>query len=183
MNLNLMRKKNLIVLIVFLVLVVIATLFFSRNKSQVYAPTADFKNATYEIEGNKITLRKGFAQTEVSPDSVSRINTEYFGNEAFGDLNLDGFNDVAFLITQDSGGSGIFFYAVVALGGKRGYLGTNAIFLGDRIAPQTTEIKDGKVIVNFAERGVGEPMSNRPSVGVSKYLRVLNSKLIEIKAI
>jgi len=59
------------------------------------------------------------------------------------------------------------------------YKGTNAILLGDRIAPQTTEIKNGQVIVNYADRAAGEPMTARPSVGVSKYLKVEGTTLVE----
>lgn len=157
-------------------------MFFVVDRRAAYAPTADFKDATYEIEGQKIKLKNGLAKTEVSPDSVAKITTEYFGNEAYGDLNLDGLSDVAFLLTQDGGGSGIFFYAVVALSSEKGYIGTNAIFLGDRIAPQTTEIKDGQVVVNYAERAEGEPMSSKPSLGVSKYLKVINTKLVEVES-
>lgn len=177
---TLILKRKTLLSLVFVGLFLVATfLFFTVDRPAVYAPTADFKDATYEIEGQKITLKDGSAQTDVSPDSVAKTTTEYFGNEAKGDLNADGIADVAFLLTQDSGGSGTFFYAVVALGGKKGYVGTNAIFLGDRIAPQTTEIRDGQVIVNYAERRDDEPMSTRPSVGVSKYLKVINTKLIE----
>lgn len=177
-------KRKALFFAILIVLFFIATvLFFTVDRPAVYAPTADFKDATYEIEGQKTKLKNGFAQTEVSPDSISKITTEYFGNEAMGDLNADGISDIAFLITQDGGGSGTFFYAVVALGSKKGYTGTNAVFIGDRIAPQTTEIRDGQIIVNYAERGVDEPMSVRPSFGVSKYLKVINTKLIEVKAI
>ncbi len=177
-------KRNFLFLIVIVVLFIVATiLFFKVDRPMVYAPTSNFKDATYDIEGQKITLKNGFAQTKVSPESISKITTEYFGNEAVGDLNADGISDVAFLVTQDGGGSGTFFYVVVALGSKKGYTGTNAVFIGDRIAPQTTEIRDGQIIVNYAERGADEPMSVRPSFGVSKYLKIINTKLIEVKAI
>jgi hypothetical protein len=62
------------------------------------------------------------------------------------------------------------------------YQGTNAVLLGDRIAPQTTEIRDGgMLIVNYVERKPGEPMTTRPSMGVSKYLKVEGTMLVEIQ--
>jgi hypothetical protein len=83
-------------------------------------------------------------------------------------------------LTQNNGGSGTFYYVVVALSSPNGYIGTNGILLGDRIAPQTTEIKNGQIIVNYADRKTGEAMTIAPSVGVSKYLNVNGNRLIEI---
>lgn len=139
----------------------------------------DYKNATYLIEGSFVTLTDGFFEAEIAPGSASKITTRYFGNEAFGDLNSDGKVDTAFLLTQNMGGSGTFFYLVVALQTTSGADGTNAIFLGDRIAPQTTSIENGIITVNYADRNPGEPFTTQPSMGVSKYIKVNGSVLIE----
>jgi len=128
-----------------------------------------YKNTAYEIESQLVKLTNGISGT-----------TRYFGNEIIGDLNGDGVGDVAFLLTQNSGGSGTFYYVAVALKTVEGYQGTNAVFLGDRIAPQTTEIHNEEVIVNYADRKPDEPMTANPSVGVSKYFKVANSRLVEI---
>lgn len=136
------------------------------------------KDASYEIEGRSVGLANGVSEVEAAPGSASKIATRYFGNEATGDLNGDGTPDVAFLLTQNSGGSGTFYYAVVAVKTNGGYRGTNAVLLGDRVAPQTTEIRSGRLIVNYAERKPGEPMTASPSVGVSKYLKIVNDRLI-----
>jgi hypothetical protein len=101
-------------------------------------------------------------------------------NEIKADLNGDGLEDVAFLLTQDGGGSGTFYYVVVALKAGTGYKGTNAIFLGDRIAPQKTEIHNGELVVNCAERRPSEPMTVQPSVGVAKYLKIKDDRLVEV---
>jgi len=134
------------------------------------------------IDGQQVTLVNGRAETPAAPDSASKIVTRYFGNVAAGDLNSDGVPDVAFLITRNSGGSGTFYYVVAMLVTADGnYQGTNAVLLGDRVAPQTTEIKGGEVIVNYAERAAGEPMTAQPSVGVSKYLRLVGTTLTEVR--
>ena len=98
-----------------------------------------------------------------------------------GDLNGDGLPDVAFIITQDSGGSGTFYYVVAALKTQTGYQGTNAIFLGDRIAPQNTEIKNEEVAVNYADRKSSDPMTASSSIGISKYLKVVGTELTVVK--
>lgn len=134
--------------------------------------TANYKNATYRIEGQLVTLVNGSAETPVEPGSVMKVVTRYFGNEATGDLNGDGVSDVAFLLTQDPGGTGTFFYAIAAINTATGYQGTSAVLLGDRIAPQTTEVRDGVLIVNYAERDPNEPMVAQPSVGKSLFLKL-----------
>lgn len=143
-------------------------------------PIARYIDATYQIDGKSITLVNGLSEAETAPGPASRITTRYFGNDAFGDLNRDGRADVAFLLTQDTGGSGTFYYVVVALRTAAGNQGTNAVLLGDRIAPQTTNIENGMVIVNYADRNPGESFAIKPSVGISKYLRVIDSKLVEV---
>ncbi len=139
----------------------------------------DPKNATYTINGKPVTLIDGSAAVEDMP--TSKTITAYFGNEARGDLDADGDEDVAAIVIQNGGGSGTFVYAIVALKTDGGYVGTNGILLGDRIAPQTTEIRDGIVIVNYADRKPGEAMVVRPSVGVSLYARVDKGRLVTVE--
>lgn len=143
---------------------------------------ADYKDAEFTIDGKRVKLENGVAETETTPGSASKTVTKYFGNEAKGDINGDGITDLAFLLTQETGGSGTFYYLVAALqGADNRYLGTNAISLGDRIAPQTTEYRDGGVIVNYAIRKAGEPMTVQPSIGVSKYFKILGGELSEVE--
>lgn len=158
-------------------------IWFLVGPDQTAAPqAADHKSATYSIEGQPVALVDGYAETAAAPGSASKTVTRYFGNEATGDLNGDGVSDVAFVLTQDAGGSGTFYYAVAALKTSDGYQGTDAVLLGDRIAPQTTEIQNGQLIVNYADRRSDEPMTAQPSFGVSKYLRVEGALLVVDKS-
>lgn len=143
-------------------------------------PSADYKDTTYIINGQAVALVGGRASTPAAPGSASQVVTQYFGNEAMGDLNGDGTPDTAFILTQSSGGSGIFYYVVVALKTAGGYQGTNAVLLGDRVAPQPTQISGDEVVANYAERKAGEPMTTPPSVSVSKYLRIVAGTLVEV---
>ena len=143
--------------------------------------TFDGKNATFTIDGATTTLVNGISQVPGAPGSASMITTKYFGNEATGDLNGDGLADTAFLITQDTGGSGLFYYAVVAIKTADGYKTTNAFLVGDRIAPQSTYIPTNsqELQVNYAERKPGEPMSAQPSVGATLLLKVTPAGVLE----
>lgn len=148
-------------------------LFGTKNVSAPVQSALDYKNATYLIEGQPVTLVGGRAEVAAAPGSASKTVTQYFGNEATGDLSGDGVPDTAFLLTQDSGGSGTFFYAVAAIKTPQGdYRGTDAVLLGDRVAPQPTEIRDGKLIVNYADRAAGESFAVQPSVGKTIVLKL-----------
>lgn len=149
--------------------------FFYTEKQTV--TTEDFRNAEYLIEGQRIRLEDGRAETEILPGSASKTITAYFGNELHTDLDGDGREDVAFVLTQEHGGSGVFFYAVAALKTDEGYLGSDGYLLGDRIAPQNTTLSPNErhkhvVVFTYAERSPEAAMSDQPSVGTSVYLKL-----------
>ena len=156
--------------------------------SSASAVAFDPRSATYRIEGMDVTIVNGVGEMPVAPGSASKVITKYFGNGALGDLNGDGMSDMAFLLTQETGGSGLFYYAVAALRIKNSgaaaatdsaaigmsdeYRITNAVLIGDRIAPQPSEIRSGKFYVHYADRNLGEPMSAPATVGKTKVLDV-----------
>lgn len=152
--------------------------FHSENQSAESAVVpADYKHAEYLIEGKRIDLAGGLSDAEAFPGSASRIVTRYFGNELKTDLDGNGREDVVFIVTHEQGGSGTFFYVVAALNTTTGYLGSDGYLLGDRITPQTTEVSRNPrhnrvVVVNYADRKPGEPMTAPPSVGKSVYLKL-----------
>jgi heat shock protein HslJ len=137
------------------------------------AARADYKNLEYSIGGRSVRLVDGVAEAPAAPGSASLIVTRYFGNEARGDLDGDGREDVAFLLTQEPGGSGTFFYVVAALDLPSGFRGTEATLLGDRISPQSTELRsDGTIVVSYADRAPGESFATPPSVAKSISLKL-----------
>jgi hypothetical protein len=179
-----MNKTSLIGLVIVLVAVAagIALLAVKPAEAPERSGAAfDGKNATFTIDGKPISLVNGVFEVPATPGSASKITTRYFGNTAEGDLSGDGVDDTAFLVTQDTGGSGTFFYAVVAIRTAEGYKTTNAFFVGDRIAPQSSYIpaNSQELQVNFAERKPGEPMTARPSVGVTLLLKVTPAGVLE----
>ncbi len=142
------------------------------------AQRADHRNLEYTIGGREVLLVEGVAEAPAAPGSAATVVTRYFGNEARGDLNGDGREDVAFLLTQEPGGSGTFFYAVAALDQRNGFVGSEAVLIGDRIAPQTTQIRDdGVIVVSFADRAPGETFAAAPSVAKSIWLKLDPARL------
>jgi hypothetical protein len=181
-------KIKVTIVALFLCLVAVGIfvwLQFNKPATQANNPapattSSDYENGTYNINGVSVTLMNGRAETALAPGSASTLITQYFGDESSG--RLDGQPYSVFLITQSGGGSGTFYYVAAALESPGGYVGTNAILLGDRIAPQTIEINNGEAVVNFADRKPGDPMTAQPSVGVSKYFRIINGQLTEVNS-
>lgn len=134
------------------------------------------KNATYTIEGVPVTLINGTAETPAATGSAEIIATNYFGNEVAYDFNNDGQLDTAFILTQSTGGTGVFYYVVAALSFPDGYHGSAGFRLGDRIAPQGTRLSTeqgrvGVIEVTYADRAPGESFAVAPSVGKSMLLK------------
>jgi hypothetical protein len=172
--------KKILTLITLFAAILIGGFFFLNSfiYDEKQAPTAtDQKNAEYMIEGQRVKLGNGIAEMEAAPGSASKIITKYFGNELKTDLDGDGREDVAFVLTQERGGSGTYFYAVAALNTDHGYLGSDGYPLGDRIAPQSTSMSPNPrhkhvIVFNYADRAPNEAMTAQPSVGKSVYLKI-----------
>jgi len=133
-------------------------------------------NTTYVINNEPVMLVDGLSEKEITLNSASKIITRYFGNDVNIDIDDDGREDSVFLLTQETGGSGTFFYVAAALNTKDGWKGSQALFLGDRITPQTTEVSQNPnhqkvIIVNYMDRVEGQAMSEQPSVGKSIWIK------------
>ncbi len=182
-------KKNYIILLALLILVLVilglGVYKFNFTNDDVYTENSKQINShdgTYLIEGQKVILKNGISETEAAPGSASKIITRYFGNDVKHDLNNDGREDTVFILTQSTGGSGVFFYVVALLNTPTGNIGSQALFLGDRIAPQTITIDEGitangtnrqnVIVVNYAVRQPSEPFTTPPSVGKSIWIKL-----------
>jgi len=172
--------KKMIFLSLGVVVVLIVGFFalnsYIYNEKQADEPV-DYLNIEYTINGEKVKLIDGLAKSEVAQGSASKVVTRYFGNDFLTDLNNDGREDIVFLLTQVTGGSGTMFYAVSALNMEQGYVGGDGYLLGDRVAPQNIGLSPNPrhknvVVVNYAVRNDGEPMTTQPSVGKSTYLKL-----------
>ena len=153
------------------------------GREAIETSATDPLQASYRIERQEVRLIDGQAEAEAAPGSATKIRTSVFGQPVFGDLNEDGNEDAALLLLHQPGGSGTFYYVAAALNTNGTFRGTNAVLLGDRIAPQTIEIRDGVVIANYADRRPEESMAVPPSVGMSKYLVVKAGELVTMQPV
>jgi hypothetical protein len=173
-----MKKAFILLVVIGLVALVV---WWQKDRTGVPAahPANPF-NTTYIIEGKQITLESGSAEAEIAPGSASKEVTKIFSEPVYGDLDNDGDDDAIVFLTQNSGGSGTFYYVAAALNDEGVYAGTEALLLGDRIAPQTLDIRDGFAIANYADRKAGDAMTTPPSVGMSLYAAISGGKFVLI---
>lgn len=131
---------------------------------------SDFREAMFWVSGEPVTLVDGsaMARTDFGGDGLTTIR--YFGNELAHDIDGDGEEDTVFLITQETSSGVVHFYMVGALAKDGGYAGTQAVYIGEGISPQSTDAGSGRqVIVNYADK---------QSVGRSLYL-LLDAETLE----
>jgi hypothetical protein len=103
----------------------------------------------YQFAGTVLRLAGVLVETEAAPGSASKVTTRYFGNEATGDLDGDGVADIVFVLTLEIDGSGTVYYAAAALHTPPGWVGTNAVLLGDRSAPQSSHYEPGTLVGTY----------------------------------
>lgn len=168
-------NKKIILITIFLVIIISIIYYFSQNKSVDIDPL----NCNYIINGENFNLIKGKSEIEI-PNSSSKIITYYSNIETYNDFNNDKINDVAGLIMQNTGGSGTFFYLAVVLGGNKECQSIESVFLGDRVSPQSIEVEDNRIIVNYLDRALEDSMADFPSIIISRQFLVENNRLIEI---
>jgi hypothetical protein len=139
----------------------------------------DAANSEYVIDGKSVVLKEGQTEDQAAQGSANIATTRIFDATKTGDLNGDGRDDVLVLLVQNAGGSGSFYYVAAALKTQDGYRGTNAILIGDRIAPEAMDIRDGTIVVNYRERYPWESFAVPPSVSRSRYFVVKADELKE----
>ena len=163
-----------------LIILILITSFFYSNASEVSKSTRRLKpqKSGFIIDGKLIKLKKGVSEIRIDKSSASKIVTKYTGMNAKGDLNSDSAGDMAVILTQETGGSGTFYYVAVISSKNKRYTGSNAIFLGDRIKVDRVVIEDGAVVVNYLDRNISEPMNEEPTVATSKSFALENDELI-----
>ena len=146
-----------------IIIVVIGIWYSLTNESG--SEESSPKNSTYLIEETPYKLSNGVAEQDILPDSASKMKVSLFGEPSYGDIDNDGDEDAVVVLVSDGGGSGTFYYAGMAVNKDGVYIGTDTIFMGDRVAPQNHSIRDGRAIINYADRNPGESFDVRPSVG------------------
>jgi hypothetical protein len=98
-------KKILIGFILLIVVILSIGIYKFDFKNQKQTSIYD---GTYKINGKEYTLKNGISEVTETSGSASKIITKAFGNRVSGDFDNNGTEDLGFLLTQETGGSGTF---------------------------------------------------------------------------
>ncbi len=169
--------KKIIGIILLLAIIILLIVFWKKNTDYISSiDEVNIEHTTYLIEGEVVSFENGVSR---NPDSRG-YTTKYFGNEVREDINGDGKEDVVFLVTQEGAGTGTFYYLLAVITTNTGFQGTKGILIGDRISPQSTDVNDNGIIVNYLRREDEQPMTTPPTISVSKYFKIFGNHLVEI---
>ncbi|NTV22292.1 MAG: hypothetical protein HGB03_01845 [Candidatus Yonathbacteria bacterium] len=146
----------------------------------VSTPGSDPLNATYYIDDVAFSLVNGIAEQESAPGSSGRDIVSVFGVPVYGDLDDDGDDDATLFLRKTGTGSGTFYYVAVALHTSDGFIGTQGLFLGDRIAPEHISVRTGMILVNYADRGADENFSIQPSYAKTLYAQIRDGAFVAV---
>lgn len=135
----------------------------------------EISDLTITIDTQEFDMSDGVAEIAPSQGSGTANTLRLIGVPVLGDSDGDGTPDAALLVQHDPGGSGTFYYAVVAINDGGSYRASRAVLLGDRIEPRAVEFTDGRFVYTYAERKPGDAMSERGSVEKSVTVTVDNS--------
>jgi hypothetical protein len=144
------------------------------------ARTVDYANATYRIENEDVTLSRGTRSVPAAPGSAMQRVTRLSGHPGCGRLGKK--TAAAVFLVDDPGGSGTYFYVGVALAGGPAI---NAVFLGDRIEPQSIAFRGNGIVVTYLDREPSDPMIAKLTVTKRLTLRfdAATNRLTELKPI
>lgn len=161
---GLLTKKytKLVYVFVFLVVVIFGYIIFQQ-----------FSNSR-QVIGDTIT-----APVYVQPvHKIDKQTTDeqYFGTEARGDLNGDGSDDIAFIISRNDPDRGMLYYLVGSLATKNGHTGTNLVFLGNKVEPKSILIATGTIDVAYIDHSIANSTSTKDF-----YAQIIKGNLEQIK--
>jgi len=139
--------------------------------SSQHTRSAATEHLSVTIGDQSFTLINGVADKQSAPGSAATETVRVVGEPVSIDVTGDGTDDVALLLADDPGGSGTFYYAVLAVNDGGSWHATNVVPLGDRIAPEKIEVVNGQFVYRFLERHPGDPMATTPTVQNSVPIR------------
>lgn len=141
-------------------------------------------NATYNIEGEDVTLVAGKASVAAAPGSATMIATRTTEFMAEGDLQqgTGATTDGSVVLMQNPGGSGTFYYVGATLQQPNGsyVVADNTYLLGDRITVKEIAITDRMITVTYLDYAEGQAFAEDPTAEVTKQFATNGTVLMDV---
>lgn len=98
----------------------------------------------------------------------------------FGDLNADGVIDAAFLMAENTGGSGVFVSLIVIFSQGEQFQQAPAVMIDDRPVINEIQIVDARVSISGKVHGPNDPMVD-PTTSIRAEYRLFGDRIIETR--
>lgn len=121
-------------------------------------------SGTYKLGGDTVKLTAG---------------SGVWDKPALGDLNGDGWKDAALIVTKPLSGTGVSYYLAVHEQSKtrKSPVDVSAVHLGDAVEVRSLAIKDNSIVVSYADRSKGVPMTSKPDIVLDTTFKVAGTEL------
>ncbi len=148
-----------------------------ENTNNKTLDDSQIKNFRYHLSFVKgfVELKDGFYNAGSNPDDFITARLEHY---AIGDMDSDGNDDAAIILSSHGMGSGTFYELTALLAGNGAISQTNSIVIGDRIRVESLSIEQGRITLDVLAHKPDDP-SCCPS---QKYLRqfdLVGKRLVE----
>lgn len=98
----------------------------------------------------------------------------------YGDLNADGIEDAAFLLAENSGGTGVFVSLLVVYSQQEQYAQAAGVLIDDRPVIKSLLIEDGVVKLEGLVHGPNDPMVN-PTTSISAEYSLMGGRPVQTR--
>jgi len=129
--------------------------------------------ATDALQVVQLTDGKFEHGTQGGTDSISVAVSDFI---AVGDLNADGTDEVAALVSENYGGTGVFVFLAVYANENGRLTFQNSTMVDDRPQLQTLSIESGEIFLDTIIHGPDEPMCC-PTLRTTRHYRWVDNQL------
>ena len=142
-------------------------------------------DASYEIDGVSVPLTDGVHVTRAVPDAQSALRTAVERMPVRGCLHRQGGRCcAAVILSRQAGGAGVYVYVVAAIGDHNklghGVIGTNAVYLGDRVEVLDMTIESEILTVRLFTHVEGSAPDQPPTEEIMRQFFLRGNELAEI---
>ncbi len=158
---------------------VVETTLASVTSTSIPEEAREILNAQYQLGATDalqvVQLADGkFEQgTPGGADSISVSVTDFV---AVGDLNADGTNEVAVLVSENYGGTGVFVFLAVYTNENGTLTFQNSTMVDDRPQLTALSIENGEIFLDAVIHGLDDPMCC-PTLRTTRHYRFVDNQL------